>query len=114
MSALTGRSAIVTGGATGLGRAFAEALVAEGVNVTLCDIRDDAPAVAEAMRGPGKAVGVVADIGQQGVAASCRGPVDPRREGAKQDGMRSRLRNGDTRRKPMVASRCDGHWHAVL
>ena len=62
MSALTGRSAIVTGGATGLGRAFAEALVAEGVNVTLCDIRDDAPAVAEAMRGPGKAVGVVADV----------------------------------------------------
>ena len=59
---LNGRSAIVTGGATGLGRAFAEALVAEGVNVTLCDIRAEAPAVAAGMKGPGKAVGIVADV----------------------------------------------------
>ncbi len=59
---LNGRSAIVTGGATGLGRAFAEALVAEGVNVTLCDIRADTPAIAAAMKGPGRAVGIVADV----------------------------------------------------
>ena len=59
---LAGRSAIVTGGATGLGRAFAEALVKQGVNVTLCDILPEAPAVAAAMPGPGKAVGIVADV----------------------------------------------------
>lgn len=62
MSNLTGRSAIVTGGATGLGRAFAEALLGAGVNVTLCDIRSDAPQVASALKGPGKAVGIVADV----------------------------------------------------
>ncbi len=62
MTKLAGRSAIVTGGASGLGRAFAEALTGAGANVTLCDIRDDAPAVARAMKGPGKAVGIVADV----------------------------------------------------
>jgi len=62
MISLTGRSAIVTGGATGLGRAFAEALVGAGANVTLCDVRDDAPTVARAIKGRGKAVGIVADV----------------------------------------------------
>ena len=62
MTSLTGRSAIVTGGATGLGRAFAQALVGVGANVTLCDVRADAPAVADALPGPGKAVGIVADV----------------------------------------------------
>lgn len=62
MSSLSGRSAIVTGGATGIGHAFAAALVAQGVNVTLCDVRADAPQVASALKGPGKAVGMVADV----------------------------------------------------
>ncbi|MEE8339076.1 MAG: SDR family oxidoreductase [Xanthomonadales bacterium] len=62
MSFLTGRSAIVTGGSTGLGRAFANALVGVGADVTLCDIREDAPVVAEDLRGPGQAQGLVADV----------------------------------------------------
>lgn len=62
MTTLAGRSAIVTGGATGLGRAFAQALAGAGANVTLCDVRDDAPAVAQALTGPGRAVGIVADV----------------------------------------------------
>lgn len=62
MSFLSGRSAVVTGGSTGLGRAFAEALVGAGADVTLCDLREDAPAVAESLGGPGRAQGLVADV----------------------------------------------------
>jgi len=62
MQFLKGRSAIVTGGSTGLGRAFAKALVGAGADVTLCDVRDDAPAVAMDLGGPGRAQGTVADV----------------------------------------------------
>lgn len=62
MGTLDGRSAIVTGGANGLGRAFAERLAAEGADVTLCDIDARAPEVASAMGGPGRVQGLVADV----------------------------------------------------
>jgi NAD(P)-dependent dehydrogenase (short-subunit alcohol dehydrogenase family) len=65
MSNLAGRSAIVTGAAQGLGRAFAEALVGAGANVTLCDLQASAPEVASSLRGPGKAVGIVADVARE-------------------------------------------------
>jgi NAD(P)-dependent dehydrogenase (short-subunit alcohol dehydrogenase family) len=64
MNFLSGRSAIVTGGSTGLGRAFAEALTGAGADVTLCDIRQDAPRVAENLGGPGRAQGLVADVSE--------------------------------------------------
>jgi 3-hydroxybutyrate dehydrogenase len=38
MTGLSGRRAIVTGGASGIGRACAEALAAEGVHVTIADL----------------------------------------------------------------------------
>ncbi len=62
MTMLSGRSAIVTGAAQGLGRAFAEALVRAGANVTLCDVQPSVVAVARSLGGPGEALGLVADV----------------------------------------------------
>jgi 3-oxoacyl-[acyl-carrier protein] reductase len=45
-AALAGRRAIVTGGAQGLGRAFALAFAAAGAQVAVCDLRPEVTAVA--------------------------------------------------------------------
>ncbi len=65
MSSLAGRSAIVTGAAQGLGRAFAEALTRAGVNVTLCDVQPAVLDVAKSLRGPGEALALVADVSRE-------------------------------------------------
>ncbi len=41
MTILAGKNAIITGAAVGLGRAYAAALAAQGVNVALCDLREE-------------------------------------------------------------------------
>ena len=47
MARLKGRTAIVTGGATGLGRHYSEVLAREGANVAILDVSEcDAVAVA--------------------------------------------------------------------
>jgi NAD(P)-dependent dehydrogenase (short-subunit alcohol dehydrogenase family) len=40
MARLAGRSAIVTGGARGIGRHYCEALAAEGAEVMIADVAD--------------------------------------------------------------------------
>ena len=62
MGALDGRSAIVTGGATGLGRAFVEALAGEGANVTFCDLLPESPEIGAEVPGSGEVRGIVADV----------------------------------------------------
>ena len=54
MDRLTGRTAIVTGAASGIGKATAQRLASEGANVVITDINDDAgKAVAAELTGQG-------------------------------------------------------------
>lgn len=53
---LTGRVALVTGGASGIGRACVEALVAEGARVGIVDRSEQGEAVAESLRARGSNV----------------------------------------------------------
>ena len=75
----TGKTAIVTGGASGIGKAVATALGAEGANVVVNDLRlDAAQAVVDAITGAGgTAVAVAGDVGKpDDVEASVDKAVD--------------------------------------
>lgn len=63
---LTGRSALVTGGGSGIGRAIAVRLAAEGADVTIIELRDEAAAgTLEQIRAAGgRARVVAADVSQ--------------------------------------------------
>jgi NAD(P)-dependent dehydrogenase (short-subunit alcohol dehydrogenase family) len=56
MAYLSGKTAIVTGAAQGLGKAFAERLAAEGANVVICDILADVLNVAADLESKGHGV----------------------------------------------------------
>jgi NAD(P)-dependent dehydrogenase (short-subunit alcohol dehydrogenase family) len=62
MAELTGKVAIVTGAAQGIGAEYARGLAAAGAAVGLCDILDPAPVVGEIVAAGGKAIGQVIDI----------------------------------------------------
>ena len=62
MGQLDGKIAIVTGAARGLGRAYAEALAAEGASVLACDINDCEETVAAITGTGGNAVSGSVDI----------------------------------------------------
>ena len=62
---LTGRRAIVTGAAVGIGTAYARALAAEGVHLVVCDIRPEIKELAEELNTPDTScVGYVADVAE--------------------------------------------------
>jgi len=66
---LTGKTAIVTGGASNIGKAIAEGLVAEGANVVIADVDSvQAEKVAGKLRskGPGDAIFIEADVSNAG------------------------------------------------
>ena len=61
----SGKVAIVTGGAMGIGRAIVEALLAEGANVVIAD-RDGAEQAAQALdNAQNSVVGVACDVSSQ-------------------------------------------------
>ncbi|MEM7327477.1 MAG: SDR family oxidoreductase [Pseudomonadota bacterium] len=62
MGRLTGKTAIVTGAAQGIGRAYAESLASEGANVVVSDIADPSAAVDAIKAAGGQALGVTADV----------------------------------------------------
>src|SRR3546814_7962962 len=64
MSDLSGKTIIVTGGGSGIGRATVELLVASGANVAVADINDEAGVAVVAASG-GKAAYFRCDIAQE-------------------------------------------------
>ena len=54
MVKLKGKSAIVTGAAVGLGSSYAKALAQEGVNIAVCDLREEIHEVAGGLRALGR------------------------------------------------------------
>ena len=66
---LTNKVAIVTGAARGLGRAYCEAMAAEGAAVIAADINDCSETVASIARAGGRAVATKVDVSD---AESCQ------------------------------------------
>jgi len=74
---LDGRTAIVTGGAKGIGRAFCEGLAAEGAFVAVIDVVDGAETVAAitAAHGAGRAFAVTCDVSNEDSVRAMAGAV---------------------------------------
>jgi NAD(P)-dependent dehydrogenase (short-subunit alcohol dehydrogenase family) len=68
MGRLDGKTAIVTGGAKGIGRHYSQALAAQGARVMIADIADGKDVAAEIVKahGAGSAVSAACDVSDEG------------------------------------------------
>jgi 2-hydroxycyclohexanecarboxyl-CoA dehydrogenase len=82
---LRGRVAIITGGASGIGRAVASAFAGEGAHVAVWDLGEAAAAVAHEIRAefPVRTIGISADVSDEAAVAAAvertvaeLGPID--------------------------------------
>ena len=75
MARLAGRTAIVTGGAKGIGRHYSQALAAEGARVMIADIADGRELAAEiaANHGANSVISAIADVSDEGAVKALVG-----------------------------------------
>jgi len=105
---LTGKTAIVTGAAAGLGRAEALALAAQGATVVVNDITEAKDTVDEIEAAGGKAVAVAGDVGERATA-------DALVETALGlGGLDIVVNNAGVLRDRMLFSMSDDEWDLVL
>ncbi|NBH04000.1 3-oxoacyl-ACP reductase [Amycolatopsis sp. SID8362] len=105
---LTGRTAIVTGAAAGLGRAEALALAAGGATVVVNDIGEPKDVVEEIEAAGGKAVAVAGDVGERATAdALTQAALDL-------GGLDIVVNNAGVLRDKMLFSMSDDDWDTVL
>jgi NAD(P)-dependent dehydrogenase (short-subunit alcohol dehydrogenase family) len=79
MQNLPGRTAFVTGGASGIGLGIAKALLGAGMNVVIADIRDDHLAEATAELGtPGRVLALKLDVTDRGAYARAADAAEAR------------------------------------
>src|SRR4051812_49826859 len=73
MPRLTGKVAIITGAAQGIGVEYAKALAAEGARIAVADVADTASAVAALRAAGGPGIGLKADVTHPEFGASMVG-----------------------------------------
>src|SRR5579872_3865971 len=78
MKDFAGRTAFVTGGANGIGIGLVRALLAEGCNVAIADIREQSIAQALASVNSPRAMGVQVDVSQRQDMARAAAQVEAR------------------------------------
>ena len=103
MARLEGRTAIVTGGAKGIGRHYSQALAAEGAQVMIADIADGSALAAEiaAKHGRNSTDSMVFDVSDE---AQCKALVAQDHRAVRQD------RHPDQQRRALCAA-ADAQGH---
>jgi 3-oxoacyl-[acyl-carrier protein] reductase/(S)-1-phenylethanol dehydrogenase len=72
---LAGRLAVVTGGAQGIGRAYAARLAAEGASVAVMDIKDAADTVTKIEAAGAKGISVITDVSDPAQVTAAAGEI---------------------------------------
>lgn len=75
---LQGKTALITGGATGLGYAFAQRLLADGANIAIADLRGAPDGAMALSAGNGSAIGVTADVSNEASVVAAVAEVERR------------------------------------